>query len=93
MTDLAKLDTRLGNSHWMVPGPDGDRGFGGHCFTKDLQAINHIAEVAGVNANVLKATWKTNNQVRKDRDWESQEGRAIISRSSTKKSLFARLFS
>jgi len=93
VTDLAKLDTRLGNSHWMVPGPDGDRGFGGHCFPKDLQAINHIAEVAGVNANVLKATWKTNNQVRKDRDWESQEGRAIISRSSTKKSLFARLFS
>ena len=94
VTDLAKLDTRLGNSHWMVPGPDGDRGFGGHCFPKDLQAINHIAEVAGVNANVLKATWKTNNQVRMNRDWEKQEGRAIISKSSTKpKSLFARLFS
>ncbi len=25
-------DPRIGNSHYNVPGPDGDRGFGGHCF-------------------------------------------------------------
>lgn len=25
-------DTRIGKSHYSVPGPDGDRGFGGHCF-------------------------------------------------------------
>jgi UDPglucose 6-dehydrogenase len=94
VTDLARLDTRLGNSHWMVPGPDGDRGFGGHCFPKDLQALVHIATSVGQHPNVLKATWKTNNQVRMNRDWEKQEGRAIISKSSTKpKSLFARLFS
>lgn len=30
--EYAKYDTRLGNSHWSVPGPDGDMGYGGHCF-------------------------------------------------------------
>lgn len=26
------LDPRIGQSHFMVPGPDGDFGYGGHCF-------------------------------------------------------------
>lgn len=30
--EYAQHDTRLGNSHWSVPGPDGSFGFGGHCF-------------------------------------------------------------
>jgi UDPglucose 6-dehydrogenase len=76
--NLANLDTRLGNSHWMVPGPDGDRGFGGHCFPKDLQALSYMADQEGVESSVLKAAWTTNNRVREDRDWEIQEGRAII---------------
>lgn len=91
VAELVKLDTRLGNSHWMVPGPDGDRGFGGHCFPKDLQALVHIAGAAGLETNVLDAAWETNNRVRRDRNWERQEGRAIIS-STKKKSLFSRLF-
>jgi len=98
VADLAKLDNRLGQSHWMVPGPDGDRGFGGHCFPKDLQAINYIAAAAGVKTEVLNATWNTNNRVREDRDWEKQEGRAIISSTigsnpTKTKSFFTRLFS
>jgi UDPglucose 6-dehydrogenase len=76
--ELAKLDTRLGGSHWMVPGPDGSRGFGGHCFPKDLTALRYIASQADVTTSVLDATWKTNNRVREDRDWEAQEGRAVI---------------
>jgi len=76
--DLAILDPRLGNSHWMVPGPDGDRGFGGHCFPKDLHGLCYVAEEFGVDVDVLKATLTTNNRVRADRDWESQDGRAII---------------
>ena len=75
---LANLDPRLGNSHWMVPGPDGDRGFGGHCFPKDLQALTYIAKQGGVKSDVLDAAWETNNRVREERDWESQEGRTII---------------
>lgn len=76
--ELAKLDTRLGDSHWMVPGPDGSRGFGGHCFPKDLTALRYIATKNKLNTNVLDAAWKTNIDVREDRDWEAQEGRAVI---------------
>ena len=50
-----------------------------NCFPKDLQALVHIAGAAGLETNVLDAAWKTNNRVRMDRDWEKQEGRAIIS--------------
>lgn len=77
-SDLAKLDTRLGNSHWMVPGPDGDRGYGGHCFPKDIAGMQFEASQLGVETPVLSAAIETNNRVREDRDWEKQEGRAII---------------
>lgn len=76
--ELAKLDPRVGQSHWMVPGPDGSRGFGGHCFPKDLTALRYVASQQPVETSVLDATWKTNNRVREDRDWEAQEGRAVI---------------
>ena len=36
VVEYATYDERLGKSHWAVPGPDGDFGFGGHCFPKDL---------------------------------------------------------
>jgi UDP-glucose 6-dehydrogenase len=77
-SNLAKLDTRLGNSHWMVPGPDGDRGYGGHCFPKDIAGMQFEASQLGVKTPVLSAAIETNNRVREDRDWEKQEGRAII---------------
>lgn len=94
--DLALLDNRLGNSHWMVPGPDGDRGFGGHCFPKDLNGLRYIANQDGVEVDVLTATLKTNDRVRENRDWELQEGRAIINSESIKsnkvKSFLSSLF-
>lgn len=33
--ELLTLDTRIGTSHTQVPGRDGKRGWGGHCFEKD----------------------------------------------------------
>ena len=33
---IAKMDKRLGDSHWNVPGPDGKKGFGGSCFRRIL---------------------------------------------------------
>jgi UDPglucose 6-dehydrogenase len=41
---MATYDERLGKSHWSVPGPDGDFGFGGHCFPKDLAAILSVTK-------------------------------------------------
>lgn len=32
-------DGRIAKAHTNVPGHDGDRGFGGKCFPKDLNAL------------------------------------------------------
>jgi UDPglucose 6-dehydrogenase len=77
IVEYATLDTRLGNSHWSVPGPDGDCGFGGHCLPKDLSAIIKITDDLGTANNVLKSIQKTNDKVRINRDWEKMKGRAI----------------
>lgn len=77
VVEYATLDSRLGKSHWSVPGPDGDFGFGGHCFPKDLSAIIKITNNLGTINNVLKSVEITNNKVRNNRDWEEMKGRAV----------------
>jgi len=71
------LDPRIGKSHYMVPGPDGDFGFGGHCFPKDLNAILYIADQHKIPTPTLMGAHTTNLIVRNNRDWEEMEGRAI----------------
>lgn len=78
VVEYAIHDERLGNSHWSVPGHDGDFGFGGHCFPKDLSAIISLTNELGTINNVLDATKKTNDKVRVDRDWENMKGRAVV---------------
>jgi UDPglucose 6-dehydrogenase len=75
--EYARYDDRLGNSHWAVPGPDGDKGFGGHCFPKDVAALTHLAVTLGVEPTMLAGTAIKNKDVRTDRDWEKQVGRAV----------------
>jgi UDPglucose 6-dehydrogenase len=75
--EYATYDERLGKSHWSVPGPDGDRGFGGHCFPKDLSAIINLTDKLNTTNFVLKAANETNQKVRTDRDWEKMKGRAV----------------
>ena len=78
--EYAKHDERLGYSHWSVPGPDGDFGYGGHCFPKDVKALISVAMEldSDINPIMLQATNMKNNKVRKNRDWENQQGRAVI---------------
>ena len=80
VVEYAVRDERIGISHLNVPGPDGDFGFGGHCFPKDLNALINLAEKQGLglDINVLKATLDSNNRQRSNRDWEQQKGRAVI---------------
>ena len=78
VVEYATLDDRLGLSHWNVPVPDGDFGFGGHCFPKDLSALLHLTKQMNTTNNVLLATQRTNDEVRNDRDWENMKGRAVI---------------
>ena len=70
-------DGRVGHSHTQVPGPDGKRGFGGSCFPKDIQAMIKFSESIGIEPNVLRGSWKTNLEVRPEKDWENLKGRAI----------------
>lgn len=78
VVEYATLDDRLGKSHWNVPGPDGDFGFGGHCFPKDLAELLHLSDKLNIINNVLHATQDTNDEVRTNRDWESMKGRAVV---------------
>ena len=71
-------DGRIGDSHLNVPGPDGKLGFGGSCFPKDINAFMSFAKGIGVDLNTIKGAWKTNLNVRPERDWENLKGRAIV---------------
>jgi UDPglucose 6-dehydrogenase len=75
--DLKKMflaDGRIGNSHADVPGHDGDRGFGGKCFIKDINALVQWADKNNFELNTLKAAIKTNKRVRTLKDWEEIPG-------------------
>ena len=78
VVEYALYDDRLGRSHWSVPGPDGDLGFGGHCFPKDLNAMIEILKKNDIDPLILQATWAKNNEVRSDNDWEKMTGRAVV---------------
>ena len=71
-------DGRVGHSHMNVPGHDGKFGFGGSCFPKDIQAIIHFGESLGLSLSTLKGVWKTNLEVRPEKDWEQLKGRAVV---------------
>jgi UDPglucose 6-dehydrogenase len=75
--EYAKYDNRLGNSHWSVPGHDGDLGYGGHCFPKDISALKFLADNLNVDSTMLSAAMQKNNKVRTNKDWEKQVGRAV----------------
>ena len=76
--EYTQYDSRIGNSHLEVPGPDGDFGYGGHCFPKDVKALIDVTINLGIQPHILMATDNKNNIIRKNRDWEKQKGRAII---------------
>jgi UDPglucose 6-dehydrogenase len=61
-------DTRIGNSHMLVPGPDGERGFGGACFPKDTKAFRKYAYGLNKPITVLDSAIDYNKTVRKDVD-------------------------
>ena len=78
VVEYATFDERLGKTHFGVPGPDGDFGFGGHCLPKDINALISVAHELGIQTEVLEAVVETNDRVRKNRDWEKMKGRAVI---------------
>ena len=63
-------DKRVGKSHLMVPGHDGNRGYGGSCFPKDINGLRAFAESLEIDALMLEAAWSKNLMVREKYDWE-----------------------
>ena len=71
-------DGRIGHSHINVPGHDGKLGFGGVCFPKDIMAMINLGKSLGLDMHTLRGAWKTNLEVRPEKDWEKFEGQAIV---------------
>lgn len=65
MIEIISHDSRIGNSHMLVPGPDGRRGFGGACFPKDTAALINLANSLGKDFSILETAVKYNNILRK----------------------------
>ncbi|MGD9892324.1 MAG: hypothetical protein AB7R89_19610 [Dehalococcoidia bacterium] len=64
LRELWLLDPRIGRSHtWVHPG---DRGFGGKCLPKDLQAIVVHAQRRGEPAIVLESVLRSNDRLRQE---------------------------
>ncbi len=64
LVESIRLDSRLGNSHFQVPGPDGFFGFGGACFPKDTSALKYYAESEGTNLTLLAQAIEVNKIIR-----------------------------
>jgi UDPglucose 6-dehydrogenase len=58
------LDPRVGDGHLTVPGPDGQRGFGGSCLPKDIAGLLSLASTVGVELPVIAAAVQANSRRR-----------------------------
>jgi UDPglucose 6-dehydrogenase len=77
VTEYALYDKRIGPTHLSVPGPDGEVGYGGHCFPKDIAAMIYLAESLGLEPEILKAAENKNDKIRENKDWLTMKGRAV----------------
>ena len=67
-------DYRIGNSHTEVPGLDGERGYGGKCFPKDIKSFISWGKENNIDLEMCKAADKVNERVRKNKDWFNIKG-------------------
>ena len=63
-TEMLSQDDRMGNTHMKVPGPDGEKGFGGHCFPKDTKALLYYAKLKKADLSILKKAIDKNDKIR-----------------------------
>lgn len=70
---MVEVDPRIG-SHLRVPGPDGDLGFGGKCFPKDMVALLSLGRKLKVDLSALGAVWDKNLKIRRVYDWNDIAG-------------------
>jgi len=58
------MDNRIGDSHSFITE---ERGFGGHCFPKDTNALVKTAERDNVELSILKEALAYNSRIRKNK--------------------------
>ena len=63
-----QMDHRLGSTHWQVPGPDEQYGFGGKCLPKDTKALMLCSLNNGIEPDLLNTVLSDNNKYRKLED-------------------------
>ena len=66
------LDKRIGESHCQVPGPDGNKGFGGTCFPKDINSLICQIQDENMVPLLLSAAWQVNLLNRELKDWHKE---------------------
>ncbi len=74
---LAVLDSRIGAGHTRVPGPDGQLGYGGHCFPKDIQNLRAVCKQIGLDEKMFTAIIDRNDALREKKDWLEMKERAV----------------
>jgi UDPglucose 6-dehydrogenase len=82
--DTILLDDRIGRN-LDVPGPDGDLGYGGKCFPKDIRALTYLAREYGYAPYLLEEVWRLNERVRKNKDWLNIPGATSENKNFEKK--------
>ena len=80
-------DTRMGNSHFKIPGPDGREGYGGACFPKDVNAFISYAKSNGVDLSLLKETTAVNNEIRSQYELNEREKEQNVNYGQAKEEL------
>lgn len=68
LKELTVYDDRIGYTHMDVPGPDGEFGWGGMCFPKDVAAIQMEAIDLGSPLDLLGRVEDLNKKHRKMKD-------------------------
>ena len=66
LKDLSVYDDRIGYTHMDVPGPDGEYGWGGGCFPKDVSAIIMEAIDLGVDFELMDRVESINKKHRRN---------------------------
>jgi UDP-glucose 6-dehydrogenase len=61
---VLKIDARLGTTHFDVPGPDGQLGFGGKCFPKDTKLLQDFLQNNSVDVDLTAAVLNINQRLR-----------------------------
>lgn len=64
LKSMLQCNTRLGKTHWEVPGHDDKYGYGGACFPKDVSALIASAKVNGSEFSLLEKVKLINEKMR-----------------------------